>query len=64
MLPWLGTFPTLASDLVAGRIATPFGNIRAPDNTYHALVPRDADKPLHLRAFMEWLGLQGRQETV
>lgn len=59
-----GPFPMLAWDLVAGRIATPFGNIRAPGNTCHALVPRDADKPLHLRAFVEWLSLQGGKETA
>ncbi|MCY1279487.1 hypothetical protein D9M68_384250 [compost metagenome] len=55
----IGTFPTLAADLDGARIATPFDGIRAPGNTYHALVPRDADKPLHLRAFVEWLVQQG-----
>ncbi|SOY72947.1 LysR substrate-binding domain-containing protein [Cupriavidus taiwanensis] len=55
----IGTFPTLEADRASGRIATPFGAIRAPGNTYHALVPRDADKPLHLRAFLEWLQQQG-----
>jgi len=55
----IGTFPTLAADLDGGRIAAPFAEIRAPGNTYHALVPRDADKPLHLRAFVEWLVQQG-----
>ncbi|WP_342050151.1 MULTISPECIES: LysR substrate-binding domain-containing protein [unclassified Cupriavidus] len=58
----IGTFPTLSTDRLAGRIATPFGDIRAPGNTYHALVPRDADKPLHLRAFVEWLAQQGEKE--
>jgi DNA-binding transcriptional LysR family regulator len=59
----IGTFPTLDTDLAAGRIATPFHGIRAPGDTYYSLVPRDADKPLHLRAFLAWLEQQGRDES-
>jgi len=51
----IGTFPTLDGDLAAGRIAMPFARIRAPGDTYYCLVPRDSDKPRHLRMFQDWL---------
>jgi LysR family transcriptional regulator, glycine cleavage system transcriptional activator len=51
----IGPFPTLDADLAAGRIAIPFPKIRAPGDTYYCLVPRDSDKPRHLRLFQEWL---------
>lgn len=51
----IGTFPTLEADRAAGRIATPFDTVRAAGDTYFCLVPRDSDKPRHLRQFEEWL---------
>ncbi|NGZ83976.1 LysR substrate-binding domain-containing protein [Duganella aceris] len=51
----IGPFPTLDSDVAAGRLLAPFPELRAPGSTYYALVPLDADKPAHLRAFLDWL---------
>ena len=51
----IGTFPTLEGDRASGRIVTPFAKLRAPGDTYFCLVPRDSDKPRHLRVFQEWL---------
>ncbi|MES2188089.1 MAG: LysR substrate-binding domain-containing protein [Pseudomonadota bacterium] len=55
----IGTFPTLDGERATGRIQTPFDGLRVPGDTYYCLVPRDSDKPRHLRQFQEWLlGLQ------
>ena len=51
----IGPFPTLESDCAAGRLQKPFPGLLAPGSTYYALVPLDADKPVHMRAFIEWL---------
>ncbi|WP_034301913.1 LysR substrate-binding domain-containing protein [Herbaspirillum sp. RV1423] len=51
----IGPFPTLDIDCVAGRLQKPFPDMLAPGSTYYALVPLDADKPAHMRAFIEWL---------
>jgi DNA-binding transcriptional LysR family regulator len=51
----IGPFPTLDSDVAAGRLMVPFPELRGPGSTYYALVPLDADKPAHLRAFLDWL---------
>ncbi|GAP33894.1 LysR substrate-binding domain-containing protein [Piscinibacter sakaiensis] len=51
----IGTFPTLDGERAAGRIATPFAHLRAPGDTYYVLLPRDSDKPRHLRLFQAWL---------
>jgi LysR family transcriptional regulator, glycine cleavage system transcriptional activator len=61
----VGPFPTLEAECTAGRLVRPFPELRSPGSTYHALVPLDADKPVHLRAFVEWLQGVGRDgETI
>lgn len=57
----IGPVPTLQSDLDLGRLVAPFDDIRVPGNSYYALLPRDVDKPKHLRSFHEWL--VGAQEV-
>lgn len=52
----IGTFPTLSSDLEGGRLVTPFPKLNCRGSDYFAVVPRDADKPVFLREFLEWLG--------
>lgn len=51
----IGAFPTLATDLDSGRIATPFAHIQIPGSAYFLLIPLDSDKPRHLRDFLDWL---------
>ncbi|MNU83960.1 Glycine cleavage system transcriptional activator [compost metagenome] len=53
----IGPFPTLEAECAAGRLQRPFPALRSLGPTYHALVPLDADKPVHLRAFVDWLQL-------
>lgn len=54
----IGPFPTLSSEHEHGRLVMPFPHLQVPGETYHALVPLDADKPRHLRAFLEWLSAE------
>lgn len=58
----IGAFPTLDADRISGRIALPFPDIHAPGSTYYRLLPRDADKPVYLRDFLDWLSLQGEHK--
>jgi DNA-binding transcriptional LysR family regulator len=51
----IGPFPTLASDVELGRIATPLPELRSRGSDYYAVVPRDSDKPKFLRDFLDWL---------
>jgi DNA-binding transcriptional LysR family regulator len=51
----IGPFPTLESECAAGRLHKPFPALRSLGSTFYALVPLDADKPVHLRAFVDWL---------
>lgn len=51
----IGTFPTLQIDEEQGRIAMPFPRLRLRGSTYSLLIPRDGDKPTHLRQFLDWL---------
>ncbi|QIE29944.1 Glycine cleavage system transcriptional activator (plasmid) [Caballeronia sp. SBC1] len=51
----IGPFPTLDSDCATGRLQKPFPALLSPGSTYYALIPLDADKPLHMRAFVDWL---------
>lgn len=51
----IGPFPTLAIECANGRLAQPFPSLCVPGSKYHAMVPLDADKPAHLRAFLDWL---------
>lgn len=57
----MGPFPTLVSERELGRILAPFPELQVPGETYHALVPLDADKPRHLRAFLEWLAQEAAE---
>jgi DNA-binding transcriptional LysR family regulator len=51
----IGPFPTLETECATGRLQTPFPALLAPGSTFYALVPLDADKPAHMRAFVDWL---------
>ena len=55
----IGPFPMLDNDLAAGRIVTPFPEIRVPRTGYVALVPFDADKSAPLQGFVDWLVAEG-----
>jgi DNA-binding transcriptional LysR family regulator len=57
----IGPFPTLQTDLTAGRLQAPFPELLAPGSSYYALVPQDADKPAYLKAFLDWLQAPGGQ---
>ena len=51
----IGPFPTLEADCESGRLQRPFPALSSPGSTYFALVPHDADKPVHMRDFIDWL---------
>jgi LysR family glycine cleavage system transcriptional activator len=51
----IGPFPTLEAECAAGRLQKPFPALRSLGSTFYALVPLDADKPAHMRAFVDWL---------
>jgi len=51
----IGPFPTLEADCTSGRLQRPFPDLTSRGATYHALVPLDADKPVHMRDFIDWL---------
>ncbi|SAL81535.1 LysR family regulatory protein [Caballeronia terrestris] len=55
----IGPFPTLDADCTAGRIQKPFPDLTCKGATYFALVPLDADKPVHMRDFTDWLRSSG-----
>ncbi len=51
----IGPFPTLEADCTAGRLSRPFPELSSPGSTYYVLLPLDADKPAHMRHFVDWL---------
>ncbi|WP_322012701.1 LysR substrate-binding domain-containing protein [Paraburkholderia sp. J12] len=55
----IGPFPTLEVDCVAQRLQKPFPDMTSRGATYYALVPLDADKPAHMRDFVDWLRAEG-----
>jgi DNA-binding transcriptional LysR family regulator len=55
----IGPFPTLDADCAAGRLTKPFPDLSSPGSTYYALLPLDADKPAHMRDFVDWLRASG-----
>lgn len=57
----IGTFPTLATDVELGRLVTPFPQWQVQGSAYFVLVPRDSDKPKHLREFLAWLHAAGER---
>jgi LysR family transcriptional regulator, glycine cleavage system transcriptional activator len=57
----IGPFPTLEADCAAGRLVKPFPGWLSPGSTYYALLPLDADKPVHMRDFVDWLRASGVQ---
>ncbi|MFP3606035.1 LysR substrate-binding domain-containing protein [Paraburkholderia sp. SIMBA_053] len=58
----IGPFPTLDADCTAGRLQKPFPDLTSKGATYFALVPLDADKPVHMRAFVDWLRSSGEDD--
>ncbi len=58
----IGPFPTLEADCTSGRLQTPFPDLTSRGATYHALVPLDADKPVHMRDFIDWLRARGESD--
>ncbi|MDR5881718.1 LysR substrate-binding domain-containing protein [Caballeronia sp. LZ032] len=59
----IGPLPTLDADCASGRVCMPFPELTSNGATYHALVPLDADKPVHMRDFVDWLRANGDEET-
>ncbi|CAB3799217.1 LysR substrate-binding domain-containing protein [Pararobbsia alpina] len=57
----IGPFPTLQADCAAGRLDRPFPALSSRGSTYYALLPLDADKPAHMRDFVDWLRTSGTQ---
>jgi LysR family glycine cleavage system transcriptional activator len=57
----IGPFPTLAADVELGRLVTPFPQWQVQGSVYFVLVPRDSDKPKHLREFLAWLHAAGER---
>jgi LysR family glycine cleavage system transcriptional activator len=51
--------PVLQTDLVAGRLLTPFPTILVPRTGYVALIPFDANKTSILMNFIDWLVAEG-----
>jgi LysR family glycine cleavage system transcriptional activator len=51
----IGSFPTLDFDCAAGRVQRPFPDLVSQGATCYALVPVNADKPVHVRDFLDWL---------
>jgi LysR family glycine cleavage system transcriptional activator len=51
----IGPFPTLEADCVSGRLLMPFPNLRSAGSTFCALVSKDRDEPIHMKAFIDWL---------
>lgn len=59
----IGPFPTLEADCISRRVVRPFPGMTSKGATYHALVPLDADKPAHMRDFIDWLRLDDRSDV-
>jgi LysR family glycine cleavage system transcriptional activator len=51
----IGPFPTLDLECSASRVYKPFPELWSKGSTYYALLPLDADKPVYLREFVDWL---------
>ncbi|AQH04290.1 LysR family transcriptional regulator (plasmid) [Burkholderia sp. KK1] len=60
----IGPFPTLEADCASGRLQKPFPDLTSRGATYHALVPLDADKPVHMRDFVDWLTASGESDPA
>jgi LysR family glycine cleavage system transcriptional activator len=55
----VGPLPVLQTDVVAGRLLTPFPAIQVPRTGYVALVPFDVSKTSVLTSFIDWLVAEG-----
>ena len=55
----MGPLPVLQIDVAAGRLLTPFPDIRVPRTGYVALVPFDANKTAALTNFLDFLAAFG-----
>jgi LysR family glycine cleavage system transcriptional activator len=51
----VGPLPVLQADVAAGRLMTPFPEIKVPRTGYVALIPLDANKTTALKNFIDWL---------
>jgi LysR family glycine cleavage system transcriptional activator len=59
----MGPTALIADDLAAGRLVTPFPNIRLPARSYFAYFPEGRDDDPHRAVFCDWLEQQGRQTS-
>jgi LysR family glycine cleavage system transcriptional activator len=55
----IGPLPVLQTDVVAGRLLTPFPAIQVPRTGYVALGPFDVSKTSVLTSFIDWLVAEG-----
>lgn len=60
----VGPLPVLQTDIVAGRLITPFPAITVPRTGYIALIPFDADKTPALTRFVDWLIAEAAEGPV
>jgi LysR family glycine cleavage system transcriptional activator len=60
----IGPLPVLQTDVVAGRLLTPFSTILVPRTSYVALIPFDASKTSVLTSFIDWLVAEGAGRSV
>lgn len=51
----VGPLPVLQADVAAGRLVTPFPEIKVPRTGYVALIPLDANKTTALKNLIDWL---------
>jgi LysR family glycine cleavage system transcriptional activator len=56
----IGPMPTLETDIRAGRLCTPFPDIRTDSRRYFALTPSGTQKTLLHHRFTDWLVEQGQ----
>lgn len=60
----IGPLPMLDIDIAAGKLITPFPEIRVRRTGYVALVPDHADRAPALGAFVDWLAREGQAATA
>lgn len=60
----IGPLPMLDIDIAAGKLVTPFPDIRVRRTGYVALVPDHADNVPALAAFVGWLAAEGQRAAI
>ncbi|MGE4239028.1 LysR substrate-binding domain-containing protein [Ramlibacter sp.] len=60
----IGPLPTLDLDVRLGRLVTPFPDVLVEGTHYYMVLPRDADKPVYLRDFTEWLSAEAAAQSA